>query len=159
MSRPTGVTVLASLQFFYSGYGILSCLALLLVAPFRDSLLQAAMQIIENDPNLQESGLSIEMMQQFMQVILMVGAGVGLLLSLLGILLGFGLLKLKGWAWIGTLILQILQIIGGVQGIFSGLGSGAVSGVSVSMALFQTLLSGAIIYYLLRRDVKQAFGQ
>ncbi len=155
MSRPIGVTILAALQFFYSGFGLLLSLAILLIKPFRDALIKASMQMLSSNPQFQGTQISPE----FMQGTIMIGAGIGIFSCLIGLLLGYGLLKLKGWAWIGTLILQILQILGSLQGISAVLGSRSVPGISVSQQIFQLIISGAIIYYLFRRDVKQAFGR
>lgn len=155
MSRPVGVTILASLQFFYSGFGLLFSISILLIKPFRDGLIQASMQMLTSNPQFQEAQSSAE----FMQRVIMMGAGAGILFGLVGLLLGYGLLKLKSWAWICTLILQILQILGGLQGIFAIVGSSSVPAISISQQIFQLLISGIIIYYLFRPDVKQAFGR
>jgi ABC-type polysaccharide/polyol phosphate export permease len=155
MSCPVGVTILAGLQFFYSGIGLFVSLAILLIKPYRDGLIKASMQILSNNPQLQGTQISTE----FMQGSLMIGAGVGILFSLVGLVLGYGLLKLKSWAWICTLILQVLQILSGLQSISTVVGSSSMPGISISQQIFQLILSGAIIYYLFRRDVKQAFGR
>lgn len=155
MSRPIGVTILAGLQFFYSGFGLFFSLAILLIKPFRDGLIKTSMQMLTSNPEFQGTQIPAELMQGS----IMMGAGLGVLFSLIGLLLGYGLLKLKGWAWISTLILQILQILGCLQGIFAIVGSRSVPGISISQQIFQLIISGAIIYYLFRRDVKQAFGR
>jgi hypothetical protein len=49
--------------------------------------------------------------------------------------------------------------LGGLQGIFAIVGANSVPGISISQQIFQLIISGAIIYYLFPRDVKQAFGR
>ncbi|MEO1296864.1 MAG: hypothetical protein AAFW75_13860 [Cyanobacteria bacterium J06636_16] len=154
MSRPTGVKVLAGLQFFYSGFGLLSSIAILLIKPFRDSLVESSLQILANNPQFQDISLPVELFQ----ISLMLGAGFGILFSLFGLLLGFSLLKLQKWAWICTLILQIIQILGSLQGIVAIFSMNSVTGLSLSQQIFQFAISGVIIYYLLKRDIRQAFG-
>jgi hypothetical protein len=154
MSRPIGVTVLAGLQFFYSGFGLLFGLAILLIKPFRDGLIKTSMQMLTN-PQFQGTQIPVE----FMQGAIIVGAGVGVFFSLVGLLLGYGLLKLKSWAWICTLILHTLHILGGLRGVFAILGLRSMPGINISQQIFQLIISGAIIYYLLRRDVRQAFSR
>lgn len=155
MSRPLGVTILAGLQFFFSGFGLLMSLALLLFKPFRDGILEASMQVVRSNPDLSQSPVTPELLDSALQA----GAVGGIVVSLIGLLLGYGLLKLKKWAWICTLILQIIQILGALQGIFAALGAGGATGVPLSQQIFQLILSLIIVYYLFRPEVKQAFGR
>jgi hypothetical protein len=158
MSRPISVTILAGLQFFASGFGLLGSLAIFLVKPFRDELLRAAMQILAKEPQFQDPEIA-QVLGGVMQGVMLMGAGLGVIFALIGFFFGYGLLKLKRWAWIGTLVLRILQISGSTQGILSIVRTKSWSGVSPSLQLFQFLLAGVMLYYLLRRDVRQAFGQ
>jgi hypothetical protein len=72
MSRPIGVTILASLQFFYSGFGLLFSLAILLIKPFRDGLIKTSMQMLTSNPQFQGTQIPTELMQGS----IMIGAGV-----------------------------------------------------------------------------------
>ena len=155
-NRPTGVTVLSGLQFFYSGYGLLVSLAILLFKPFRDNLIQASMQMLKSSPELSNYPL---VSADFFEGVIKAGAVGGIVFSSIGLLLGYGLLKLKKWAWICTLILQVFQILGGLQGIFSVIGARTVPGITISQHIFQLIVSGAIVYYLFRPEVKQSFGR
>lgn len=156
--RPVGVTILAGLQFFYSGLGLLISLAVLLIRPFRQSLVDATLEAVRaslaTSPELANTEvLSPESLSTFVQV----GAGVGVGIALIGILLGFGLLRLKKWAWFGTLGLQILQIFGGLQTVSAALGNGAVPRSSLYQQITQLVIAGLIVFYLFKPTVRQAF--
>jgi len=155
-SRPVGVTILSGLQFFYSGFGLLVSLSILIFKSFRDTIVQASMQAIKNSPELSNSPI---ISADFFDAAIKVGAAVGIVFSLIGLLLGYGLLKLKKWAWICTLILQSLQILGALQGILSVFGSRAVPGITISQQVFQLIISSIIIYYLFKPEVRQSFGK
>lgn len=154
--RPIGVTILAGLQFFYSGFGLLVSLAILLIQPFRDNLVQTSLQMMKSSPELSTSPM---ISADFLEGAVKAGAVGGIIFSLIGLLLGYGLLKLKKWAWICTLILQVLQILGSLQGIFGVMGARSAPGVAISQQIFQLIVSGVIVYYLFRPEVKQAFGK
>ncbi|GAB4355318.1 MAG: hypothetical protein Fur0042_24560 [Cyanophyceae cyanobacterium] len=156
--RPIGVTILACLQFFHSGLGLLVSLAILLIEPFRQTLVDAALvaarAAIEASPEVTSpEALSPDFLETFIQV----GAAVGIGVALLGIGLGFGLLRLKRWAWFCTLGLQVLQIIGGLQTVAAALGNGALPRSSLYQQIVQLVISGVIVFYLFRPAVRQAF--
>jgi uncharacterized membrane protein (DUF2068 family) len=156
--RPIGVTILAGLQFFYSGLGLLASGSVLLIEPFRQTLLDATLAVMRaaqaSSPDLANTELiSPEMLATLIQV----GAGVGLAMALIGILLGFGLLRLKPWAWFCTLGLQMLQIFGSLQTLATALGSGGLPRSSLYQQMVQLLISGAIVFYLFRPAVRRAF--
>ncbi|MEN9226402.1 MAG: hypothetical protein Q6L60_00885 [Thermostichus sp. HHBFW_bins_43] len=81
-----------------------------------------------------------------------------ILIFLLGVTSGFlsivfaiGLLQLKGWGWLGSLVMQSL-----------GLGFGLLQVLSRergAMSLGSLIISGVIVYMLLRPEVKRAFGR
>jgi hypothetical protein len=80
-----------------------------------------------------------------------VGA-VGFVLIAIGIAflgVAWGLITGKGWAWIVTVILSIIAIISSIISIASG-HFGAV---------IHLILSGVILYYMYRPDVKSYFGR
>jgi hypothetical protein len=63
--------------------------------------------------------------------------------------MAYGLWKGQGWAWTITLI------VSGI-GIILGIGSIIVGNIG---ALFHTIISAVVIYYLYRPDVKAFFGK
>jgi hypothetical protein len=153
MSRLTDITILAGLQFFHCGIGVLFTLAILLIKPFRDQMITTPMQ-------MQFQTQATPMPTELIWASIIGGVVGAFLVTLVELLLGYGLLKRKGWAWICTLILHILLVLGNFAGFFV---IRAVPGIGlfqqIFQIIFQIILSGAIVYYLFRQDVKQAFGR
>ena len=76
-------------------------------------------------------------------------ASVSLALGVMSFVLSVGLLQLKGWAWIGTLIVHVIALM--MEGAkLLGSGGVAVNFLTVGFAI-------AVLYYLMRPEVKQAF--
>lgn len=69
----------------------------------------------------------------------------------LGIVFSVGLLQLRGWGWLGSLVMQALDLGFGLLQFLVGVGGG--------MSLGSILISGIIVYVLLRPEVKRAFGR
>ncbi|MEM1369826.1 MAG: hypothetical protein AAGG02_17845 [Cyanobacteria bacterium P01_H01_bin.15] len=76
---------------------------------------------------------------------------VGLGLSVFGLLVFVGLFSLQSWAWSLTILLQGLNLLLSVANIFQG--------EQILGSLIQIIISGLILYYLFRPNVKIAFGQ
>ena len=78
--------------------------------------------------------------------------GIGIFVVILGIatlVIAWGLLKAKPWAWTLTVIISIIAIIVSIVGIATG-------GFHQVISL---ILYGIILYYLYRPDVKAYFGK
>lgn len=132
VNRPTGVTILAVLQLIFSVLGLIGGLGVLLFGG----------QLAETASQQGQAGLNGTL--QILGLVVVVS-------SLIGILLAWGLFTLKGWAWITTLIFQGLGILSNLASLAQGSNAGG--------AVFSIVISGVIIYYLLRPEVKQAFGK
>jgi uncharacterized membrane protein (DUF2068 family) len=66
---------------------------------------------------------------------------------------GVGLLALKRWAWFLAFIAVAVTVIQGVSGVFGG-------GIfALCCGVLGLIIPAGILFYLLRRDVRQAFGQ
>ncbi|AFY66079.1 hypothetical protein [Geitlerinema sp. PCC 7407] len=145
MSRPIGVTILAVLQLISS---LIALLIGVLILLFRGFFLDSLM----NNPEFQTE----ELMQTGMVGTIVTILGIGMvLLSLIGLLLCYGLFMLKFWAWIITLILQFMALLGNLMGVLATqMNDGNPGGI-----VLQLVINGVIIYYLLRRDVRRSFGQ
>jgi len=76
----------------------------------------------------------------------------GLISAVVQIVVAFGLLGMKKWAWILALIGAGLTVIQGVVGIFGG---GAFAIMCGSIGL---ILPVIILIYLLRPNIRRAFG-
>ncbi|MBD1865034.1 MULTISPECIES: hypothetical protein [Trichocoleus] len=155
MSRPTGVTVLAGVLFFNSGFVLFTSLAILLIKPTRAIFIEVFRQdLLAEYPQVQPQALA-----EYAQLIAVTAAGFVVILSLIGFLMGYGLLKLKGWAWGGTLTLAIVNILGSLNQIFEVFEAKVGIGIILFREIFQLTLAGLIIYYLFRPDVRQAFSR
>jgi hypothetical protein len=76
----------------------------------------------------------------------------GLVTAVVQIVVAFGLLAMKKWAWILALVGAALTVLQGVVGMFGG---GAFAIMCGSIGL---LLPVLILVYLLRPDIRRAFG-
>jgi hypothetical protein len=138
MNRPIGVIILAVLQAIGSIFLLLAALgALVLRETFTESLATTP-EAQDLPPGLLEGAAT------FVGILLLV-------LSIIGFVLAWGLVMLQAWAWLITLILQGLSIAANLFGVVSGTNPGG--------GILQIVISGVIIYYLLRPNVKRAFGR
>jgi len=139
MGRPTGVTVIAVFDFIGAGFCVLAGLGMMLGGGFIATMLN------------QQQGASAG-------VLAAIGAAAGvffLFLAAVAILLGWGLLKLKEWARIVTIVLAAVGVLFGVMGLFAILGHFAAIGIFI--ALCRLAINGVILWYLLQPHVKAAF--
>ncbi|MBE9029164.1 hypothetical protein IQ266_05230 [filamentous cyanobacterium LEGE 11480] len=144
LSASSPVTKVAWVQLFHSALGI----GLSVSAIF--------------DGSLQNAGSALVTQIAFM------GLAIGFILSWMGIIFGYGLLKQQRWAWITTLILQGLNVLAGLHTLVAWIQSAAVQasqypqrsleGVgSFPLLTVQILLSAAIVEGLFR--VRQEFWE
>jgi hypothetical protein len=143
MNRPVGVTIIAVLQLLSSIIALLIGLGVLI-------LKDAFVQTLSESPEFQQSAQDLPPgvlggVATFTGVIILVA-------SLIGFLLAYGLFTLKGWAWIVTLIFSALGILGNLSNIITGQ-------ANRGFAVIQLVISIVVIYYLLRPEVKRAFGR
>jgi hypothetical protein len=66
---------------------------------------------------------------------------------------GFGLLAMKRWAWFLAFLGVAVTVLQGTVGIFSG------GFFAFCCGVLGLIIPAAILFYLLKRDVRQAFGQ
>uniref|UniRef100_A0A7C4BAG2 DUF7144 domain-containing protein n=1 Tax=Thermofilum pendens TaxID=2269 RepID=A0A7C4BAG2_THEPE len=95
--RPTGITILALLEFIGGGLTILLGIAFLALGP------------------VIAAGLP-----SFLSVLVGALGGVFIVMGLIGVVLGWGLWTGKGWAWWITVILQALSLLTGLAGVAMG---------------------------------------
>jgi hypothetical protein len=140
MGRPTGVTIIAVLDFIGAGFCVLAGLGMMLGGGFIATMMS------------QQSGAAGAGLMGA------IGAAAGiffLICAAIAGLLGWGLLKLKEWARIVTIIFAALGALGAVLGLFAVLGHFVVIGIF--WALVRLAINGLIIWYLLQPQVKAAF--
>ena len=142
MERPTGVTVIAVLDFIGAGFCLLAACGFVLFG----GMMAARM-----------AGMPLGMMG---------GAGMAIVaviflgFAVLAVVLGIGLLKLQNWARIVTIIfcgLAILRAVAGLFGAFMGVGPMFMGGFIVRFVI-TLAINGLILWYLFQPNVKQAFG-
>jgi len=133
-SRPTGVTILAILAIVFGVLGAIgSIFAFLGLGVIAAAGAQA---------NLPPVG------------ILTIFVILGLVLSILNIVFGIGALGLKPWAWKLGIGIQAFGIANNIiqQVLFSQM-------ANIASTIVALVISGLILYYLFRPNVKRAFGQ
>ncbi|MBW4658425.1 MAG: hypothetical protein KME15_07110 [Drouetiella hepatica Uher 2000/2452] len=134
MNRPVGVTIVATLQLVGA---ILILIGSLGILSFRDAIAQE----VSPTPSVAQAGSFV------------VGFGIFLLLlGLIGLLLAYGLFMLQSWAWVATLVLEGFKTLSNLSTVATGIGSRGI-------AVFQLVISAIVLYYLLRSEVKRAFGR
>jgi hypothetical protein len=144
MNRPAGVTVIAVLFFIGAVFSIL----LGILAMFGGGLLATLM----SQSGSQGAGAGAGLFAGL-------GIGIGIVILVFGalyILVGWGLLKLKEWARIVTIVLAGLGVLGalfGLVGVFTHFGA-----IIVFWTLVRLAICGWIIWYLLQPQVKAAFA-
>ena len=77
---------------------------------------------------------------------------VGIITAVVQIIVAFGLASMKKWAWVLAIIAVGLTILQGVVGIFAG---GTFAFICGSLGLIVPII---ILFYLLRADIRTAFG-
>ena len=147
MQRPDGVTILAVLAFIGAGLSALAALVLLGLAVFAGAG-------------------ALSRLSAYPQLAIIAGIGgavfgvVCLGIAALEVVIGIGLLKLKNWARVLTIVLCGLALLSSFFTLLFALTH--LFGVFFFGLFFRRLILAAIqiwiIIYLLKPHVKQAFG-
>jgi len=133
--RPSGVTVLAALQGIW---GILSLLLAISIL-FLGGIFFAADAVRDAGTPATEAGP------------LFTGLGlVALSNAMVGLMASYGMFALKGWGWTLAILLALLSIVQSALAIFQG---------NIPIGILSLVISGLILYYLNRSNVKRAFGK
>ena len=144
MNRPGGVTVIAILEFL----GGVGCILVGLAVMLGGGMLAAVI----GQSGEQGSGAGAGILGAL-------GAALGivvLVFALLYFLVGWGMLKLKGWARIITMIFAGLSILGSLFGITGFLAHFNV--VALFWLVARLAIAGWIIWYLMQPNVSAAFN-
>ena len=149
--RPTGVTIIAILIIIGGIVLLLGGLSLIGTG---------ALLSLSSTETVQTDAGSIESAE--LAALGMVPLILGAILLILGIaylVVSYGLLKGKGWAWIVTVVVTIIGLI--IQ-IISAIITGSVASSVVAglgSHIIGIIISGIIIYYMFRPHVKAYFGR
>ncbi len=135
--RPSGVTILA---IIYILLGLLSLVWSLLV--FGVGAVTGLTGAIVGAENMASFGTA-----NFW------GGIVGVAGAVLDFIIAYGLLNLRPWGWILALIGLAITVITGVLGLAGG------GFFAICCGILGLLVPAGILYYLLRPDVRKAFGR
>lgn len=136
--RPAGVAVLAILSALVGVLSLIGAAALGILAGASPEFFDSMMQ--------QYGVGGMPGFGGFVAGILMAIAAVSAIIGILLFINAYGLWTGKGWAWWLTIILSVLDIIGGLLSILSGWG------------IIWIIIGILIIYYFTRPHVKEFFG-
>lgn len=78
---------------------------------------------------------------------------VGIAGAVVDLVVAYGLLALKRWAWLLALIGIGITVITGILGLFSG------GLIAFCCGVLGLVVPAAILFYLMRPDVRRAFGR
>ena len=135
--RPTGVTILAVIQMIG---GVLSLL-IGISSLFFGGL---AVSGVANNTAGAEAAAEVG-------PLMVAGGGLAIFTGLVGLIAGYGLFTLKGWGWSLAVVFSIINIGHNLLGILQG--------ANIPGGIVGIVISGLILYYLYRPNVKRAFGK
>lgn len=179
IKRPIGVTIIAILTIIsgiiltFGGISLLAFGAFFTSVPI-DVFISEQMQQQQQQLQLQEQQDQQELqsaaeLQALAQFLGGVGIAIGAIVLAVGVgylIVSYGLLKGKGWAWIITAILTIIaiavQIVSGItasmfNASFIDDTNSFVTGIIAQIV--GIAINGVILYYLYRPNVKAFFGK
>ena len=177
IKRPIGVTIIAILTIIsgiiltFGGISLLAFGAFFTSVPIDVFISEQMQQQQQEQLQLQEqqelqSAAELQALAQFLGG---VGIAIGAIVLAVGVgylIVSYGLLKGKGWAWIITVILTIIaiavQIVSGItasmfNASFIDDTNSFVTGIIAQIV--GIAIDGVILYYLYRPNVKAFFGK
>lgn len=175
IKRPIGVTIIAILTIIsgiiltFGGISLLAFGAFFTSVPidvFISEQMQQQQQQQQQDQQELQSAAELQALAQFLGG---VGVAIGAIVLAVGVgylIVSYGLLKGKGWAWIITVILTIIaiavQIVSGItasmfNASFVDDTNSFVTGIIAQIV--GIAINGVILYYLYRPNVKAFFGK
>ena len=180
IKRPIGVTIIAILTIIsgiiltFGGISLLAFGAFFTSVPIDVFISEQMQQQQQQQLQLQEQQDQQELqsaaeLQALAQFLGGVGIAIGAIVLAIGVgylIVSYGLLKGKGWAWIITVILTIIaiavQIVSGItasmfNASFIDDTNSFVTGIIAQIV--GIAINGVILYYLYRPNVKAFFGK
>lgn len=171
LQRPTGVTIIAILTIIggilliFGGLSLLTLGIFFAAVPINSIISEQQQQQQQLQPELQNQA-QLDGITQFLGSAGIVIGAVVLAVGIGYIVVSYGLLKGKGWAWTVTMILTIISIVIQIISVVStsmlnaslstdmnALVSGIIGHI-IGLAI-----NGVILYYLYRPNVKTYFGK
>lgn len=139
MGRPTGVSIIAVLDFIGAGICVLFGIAALLGAGFLGAFMSQA-----QGGNASAGGFMAVLGGAISIVFIIIGAISGLV--------GWGMWTLKGWARIVQIIFAALGLLGALSALLH------FSGAMLVGFVIRIAINGLIIWYLVKPEVAAAFS-
>jgi hypothetical protein len=142
MGRPTGVTILAILNFIGAAFCLLGGIGMILGGGFIATMLSQ-----QGQGSAGAAGILAGL-----------GAAAGVVIIICGgisALIGFGLWKLKGWARIVSIVLYGISAALQLLGLLGSLAH--FNAFAVIWSVFWIAVDAFVIWYLLKPEVKAAF--
>ncbi|NJL44679.1 MAG: hypothetical protein HC922_00840 [Leptolyngbyaceae cyanobacterium SM2_3_12] len=138
IQRPFGVTLIGILMLVVGIARTIMGLFLLFKDPLAESNLQG---------QIQSNTLPPELAGYFTTWI----GIVYLIIGLLGLVMALGMFKLKGWAWLWTVVVASFNLIGAIAGFLTQQRFGIDAVLSI-------IIFSLVVYYLSTTPVRRAFG-
>ena len=172
IKRPIGVTIIAILTIIsgiiltFGGISLLAFGSFFTSVPIDVFISEQMQQQQQQDQQELQSAAELQALAQFLGG---VGIAIGAIVLAVGVgylIVSYGLLKGKGWAWIITVILTIIaiavQIVSGItasmfNASFIDDTNSFVTGIIAQIV--GIAINGVILYYLYRPNVKAFFGK
>src|SRR5579863_7384417 len=146
MQRPGGVTFIAVLDFIGAAFCIIFGLLAFAGGSLIASFFSAAATANGATGTAPAAGLMAG-------IGIFIGA-IFIALSILVIFVALGLLKLKNWARVTSIVLAVLGLLGSIRNLATGFHGSAMVMTIVFLAYYIW-----VVWYLLQPNVKAAFGQ
>jgi uncharacterized membrane protein HdeD (DUF308 family) len=158
--QPKGVTILGILGIIGGIFGLIVGIALVIIGPFFGQVSETDMANILEDEELSinstDMAFVLNELKKLSGPIFIIGIFL-ILEGIASIIVGWGLLRGKGWAWFGAVILTIISILFNIVIIaFLGveLDPTSIGGTIVGFTIY-----GIILWYLYRQNVRSYFGR
>jgi sterol desaturase/sphingolipid hydroxylase (fatty acid hydroxylase superfamily) len=176
--RPFGVTIIAVLAIIdgvllvFGGLSFLAFGTFFATVPIENIVInqqqQSELQLQQQQQQQQlqevQNAAELQALTQFFASIGIVIGGIVLAVGIGYLVVSYGLLKGKGWAWTITVVLSIIAII--VQIISAITTANALLSYDINASwagiishIIGIAINGVIIYYLFRSHVKAFFGK
>ena len=158
--RPTGVTIIGILKIIGGILVLIGGFVLISIGPIisqmngndQSSTLVGNQFSDGNDTNTMITNSQLSKVSGYFNIFGIISIPLGIA----NLIVGVGLLKGKGWAWLGAVILGIISIVFNVVylAILGGVDAASIGGTVVGI-----IIDGIILWYLFRPKVKEYFGR
>ncbi|HEY7695296.1 MAG TPA: DUF2127 domain-containing protein [Nitrososphaeraceae archaeon] len=161
--RPTGVTIIAVLMIIGGILTLIGGIGLVIVGPLISQYTASeTSSTFENNmySNFNFNSTDISSTNNFLSIfsgyLSIIGAGL-IALAIVHFIVAWGLLKGKGWAWSISVIIIIISLVVGIIFVVFNVMVGDIS--SIIGQIVGMVISGIILWYLYRSNVRKYFGK